>query len=153
MIRAREPLVVSGFLLVAAGLFLVASMGLSRTAAIVPVVVAVPTVALLAIQFVITFRRRLDPAEPGLHATAALGARERRMLAWVGGLLLLIQWAGFVAGLPLFMTAYLRFRSGVAWTAAVGGGVAVLVVLAGGLETLLGIHLDKGALVQWLARQ
>ena len=75
------------------------------------------------------------------------------MLVSVGGLLLLIQWAGFVVGLPLFMTAYLRFRSGAAWTAAVGAGVAMLVVLAGGLETLLGIHLDKGALVQWLARQ
>lgn len=150
MIRAREPLVVAGLLLVAAGLFLVAAVGLSRTAAIVPVVVAVPTVALLAVQFVITLRRRMDPAEP---ATAPLGAREWTMLVWVGGLLLLIQWAGFVAGLPLFMTAYLRFRSGVAWTAAVGAGVAMLVVLAGGLETLLGIHLDEGALVQWLARQ
>ena len=81
MIRDRGALVLAAVLTAITGVLLIASMSLQATAAIVPLVVAVPTVLVLIEQLVREVRRRevtAGAAPPvGLERADTLPGRER----------------------------------------------------------------------------
>lgn len=112
-----------------------------------PLAVALPTLAMLAVEIIRCYRvtAPLDPAAPVSRPLA-----ESRAFAWVGVLALLTWVAGMSVGLPGFLLAYLRLHAGERWRLAAGLALALAVLLVGGLEIGLGIRLYRGLAGVWM---
>ena len=146
MIQVRGSFVLAAVLTAVTAVLLIASLTLHTTAAIVPLVVAVPTVLILIEQLVREVRR------PEIAAGASLPRRERVTLGWMLGLLALIWAIGIVIALPLYLLLYLRVQSRERWTVAITMAAVTWCVLFAGLGLLLGVQPPAGAVWNWLSR-
>jgi hypothetical protein len=128
--------------------FVAASLALGPAARSAPLVVGIPTLMLM----MVALRR---------DATAAAGAarsghpqrvvEERKLLGWLILLIALTAIAGVPIGVPLWLGAFLRFRSGESWTTGIifAGGLMLVLVLA--FAALLRISPTSGSLITWLS--
>jgi hypothetical protein len=143
MTRGREAFVVTAVLAALVALAMISTISLGPVARRMPLLVAVPTFLLLLVELV---RRGPSTSLP----TPDRAPAERRLFAWVGGLLALVIVCGMTAGVPLFLVASARRLFGERWMPALAMALAMAVVLAGGLEYGLGIRLYPGIAGRWL---
>jgi hypothetical protein len=144
MTRSREAMAVAVVLTSLAAFAIVSALSLGPVARRMPLVVAVPTLALLVVEIVRIRRSGADAeAQPR-------GRDERRLFAWIGGLLLLVLALGISAGVPAFLLAFVRGRFGERWRTAIAMALAMAVLLFAGLEQGLGIRLHTGLAGSWL---
>ena len=127
---------------------LFAALRLEATAATVPLVVAVPTLAILFEQLVREMRRNAPPAAPA----DTLPGRERSTLLWMLVLLAMLWALGVVVALPLYLLLHLRVRSREHWTVAIMVAGVTWCILVGGLLWLLDVQPPPGVLWTWLTR-
>lgn len=147
MTLARERLLLTLAVAAAVAALTADALALGPVARRMPLAVALPTLAMLALE--IARRRR---AAASVDPTAPAGPREAeaRAFAWVGALALLTWVAGMSIGLPGFVLAYLRLHAGERWPLAAGLALGLAVLLVGGLEAGLGIRLYRGLIGLWL---
>ena len=146
MTRVREDLVVTLGFAACATFFLVQSAGLSRVARTAPVLVAVPTLVLCAIELARQWRRPAvaGKGSPGLHR------RETRMLAWMAGLLVCLDLLGTLGGLPMFLFLYLRWQARESWAVSIAVPVVLGGLLFGMLAGVVRAPIDAGRLAGWI---
>jgi hypothetical protein len=130
--RNAVPLVLGAF----AAAVLMASFSLSSTARLVPASVSALVLALLAVEL-LSARPAERPEEPGASA-----ADVRREMLWLLALPLVIAIAGLTAGLPIFLTTYLRLRARTSWTTALIPAGLCWIVLDIVLHRVLGVTLS-----------
>jgi hypothetical protein len=155
MTRRREAIIVAGAMLAATGWVIVASAALGPVARRMPLVVAIPTLLLLALELGREWRLARDrggaeAAHHGAPPTSRRQSSERAMLGWLGILLALVVVAGMAAGVPLFLLAYMRVHFRESWRAALGLSGCVAILMTVGLEYLLGLPLHPGVIAGWL---
>jgi hypothetical protein len=75
---------------------------------------------------------------------------ERVLFGWIGVLLALVVIAGMAAGVPLFLLAYMRVHFRESWRASLLLSGAIALLLAAGLQYLLGVPLHPGVIGGWL---
>ena len=152
MTGRRETTVVTGAMLVIVVLVLTASLPLGPVARRMPLVVAIPTLLLLALELA---RQTRDPdggasAKAEAPRTSRRRTSERAMFGWIGILLALVVVVGMAAGVPLFLLAYMRVDFRESWRASLLLPGAMAVMLAIGLQYLLGVPLHPGLIAGWL---
>lgn len=123
--------------------FLVGTLALSPPARRVPLVVAVPLLALLAAQL----RRDLRADAVGRSRRG-----DTRALLWTGALPLAIALVGMVAGPALYAGAWLRVGGKERWAVCLAGAVAIGLALYGVIGPLLGLTIPAGLIGQTLVR-
>ncbi|MEZ4416739.1 MAG: hypothetical protein R3E10_13405 [Gemmatimonadota bacterium] len=128
----------AGFFLVGVAL-LVLTLSLSGPARRIPLVVAVPLVALLGLELARELRGTVTPSLPR--------ARELPALLWTATLPLGIALLGVVGGPALFVAALLRFHGREAWPTALLAGAATAVGMALVVGALLHMSLPPGLLL------
>jgi hypothetical protein len=172
--RRREDVVLTAIFMVVAAVAALMSAGLSPVARRAPLVVAVPTLVLLAMELGSQFStaragrrlRRLQapgigsyivkekPKEGTPHPDERTERRrELAFLGWACVLLALSSALGMVIGLPVFVLLYLRLQSGERWPVAAGIAACAWGVLYGVLALALRINLFEGCIMRWIDRQ
>jgi len=141
-----ERTVLTATLALVVGAMVGSSATLSPVARVAPLVVGIPTLALLGLELVRDLTRGRRQPAPDDRA----GAAERGLFGWLVILLGLTGVVGIALGLPVWLGLFLRLRSGERWTVAAAFAVGLAVVLYGVLEVMLGIRLDGGALTGWV---
>jgi hypothetical protein len=144
MTASREPMIVAAALAALVALAIVSTPSLGPVARRMPLVVACPTLVLLVAELVRLRRSGRARGEP------AAAAGERRVFAWLGGLLMLVLALGMTVGVPVFLVASVRWLFNDRWRTALAMAVLMGVVLFVGLEQGLGIRLYPGLARQWL---
>jgi hypothetical protein len=145
----RGALITAAVFVVITTVLLIASMQLRSTAALVPLIVAIPTLLILIEQFV----RHTHAGDPEpLRPEPELAARERSTLKWMTILLGLIWSAGVVLAIPAYLLLHLRVRSRERWSVAVAVAGAAWGILFAGLGWLLEAPPPPGAVWMWLTR-
>jgi hypothetical protein len=143
---ARQHVALTAGLAVLIAAAVASATTLGPAARRMPLVVAIPTLVLLVFEAA----RQARAAAVEVDDTAARRL-ERVTFAWLGGLLASVWALGMLAGLPLFLAAYLRSRSGESWVVALGMALGVWAVLFGILDSALGIQMHDGLLGSLLA--
>ena len=143
MTGRREAITVTAVLLVVVLVMLTASLSLGPVARRMPLVVAVPTLVLLALELARDMRRP-RAGSPQRQAS------ERVLFLWIACLLALVLLAGMAAGIPLFLLAYMRVHFRESWRASLLLSGAMAVMLGVGLQYLLGMPLHPGLVAGWL---
>jgi hypothetical protein len=171
-VRSRgEATAVAGVMLMVTLAVIVASFPLGPVARRLPLAVAIPTLLLLAFELGREVRlarerpgaeRRGAEAPPAQCPSAACGggasapriprrhSSERVLFGWIGVLLALVVIAGMAAGVPLFLLAYMRVHFRESWRASLLLSGAIALLLAAGLQYLLGVPLHPGVIGGWL---
>jgi hypothetical protein len=121
----RESIAVTASLLGAALLFLLGTMQLKGEARIVPISVLLPLIPLLGY----ALWRNLESLPPRAPAASDGRTSDLRVLGWILTLPALVTVAGLVAGSALFVTLWLRRRSGERWGTSVASGLATALAL------------------------
>jgi hypothetical protein len=106
-------------------LFLVGTIRLTGEARIVPFSVLVPLIPLLGY----SLWRNLRSRPPGKPPASTAPASDRWVLGWILALPALVTIAGLLAGSALFVTVWLRRRSGERWGTSIASGVATAAAL------------------------
>jgi hypothetical protein len=141
--RQRVMLTVGLAILVASAAVSAATLG--PAARRMPLVVALPTLALLI--FELTRQARCAAVQPSDPMTRQV---EAATFAWLGALLAGVWLLGMLAGLPLFLVSYLRSRSREPWAVVLGMGLGTWILLFVVLDQALGIQMHEGVLGSWL---
>jgi tripartite tricarboxylate transporter TctB family protein len=140
---ARFTLLLTAFVL----FVLISSAGLGPVTRLGPVVVAVPTLAIILFQL---FRDRRSEHPPGGQPPSA--GRERSGLLWIVLLLAMLLPLGFLVAMPVYTLLFLRVRGRESWprsliiAGAVGAAVYGLSVLTSKPELI------EAPLWNWLVR-
>jgi uncharacterized membrane protein YidH (DUF202 family) len=126
--------------------FIALSVTLSPVARTAPLVVGVPTFALVAVALWrdVTCGPMRAPADPRQRA-----ADERRLIGWLGLLLGLTAAGGIPLGVPFWFGLFLRFRSQESWTMAVAFSSGLLIVLVVVFTILLRAGPMSGSVLTW----
>jgi hypothetical protein len=146
MTRTREAVVVWSVLASLAVAYAAASARLAPAARSVPAGVAALTIALLVLDAGRVRRGVTAPAP----APGAGRSRELAMAGWIGLLPPLVLLLGLLAGVSVFLAAFLRVRSSQPWRIALWTGVCAgfaghLLLVAG-----LGLPVHEGWVRTWL---
>jgi hypothetical protein len=142
MRRLSRPLAFTLCLLAGVLVLAYLTLRLSPTSRWVPLIVVVPLLALILLEFTRAVRG-VDPEEADGERPEAgdadlrLGS-ERGVLLWVLGFPALVQTLGIVAGPGVFALLYFRVKSGEGWLFA----LTVAAVTAFGLWALFGLLLE-----------
>lgn len=106
--------------------FLASALQLSRSAALVPLVVASFTASLVAVQLRIAFRALPSSRPPGANAESH---RERMLIALLAMLIFASYILGFLVSLPLFTAYYWHSQVRGRWWESALAATVVLSVL------------------------
>ena len=141
MTEGRQRVMLTAGLAVLVASAAVSATTLGPAARRMPLVVALPTLALLIFELTRQARRAgVECSDPvSRHVEAAT-------FAWLGALLAGVWLLGMLAGLPLFLVTYLRRRSGEPWAVVLGMALGVWIVLFVVLDQALGIQMHAGLL-------
>jgi hypothetical protein len=121
----RESIVVALCLLGVAVLFALGTLRLVGESRVVPTSVLVPLLPLLG---VVLWRALKSPSSSESLSPPA-DAGQLSVLAWIVALPALVTAVGLVAGSALFMTLWLRRRSGEHWWIAIAAGLTTAAAL------------------------
>ena len=147
MTAARQRVALTAGLTVLVAAATVSAMALGPAARRMPLVVAVPTLALLLFELA-----RQARSAPRVADDVPSGRIEAVTFGWLAALVAGVWLLGMQAGLPLFLAAYLRARSRESWTTAIGMAAGVWAVLFGVLDRALGVQMHAGVLGSLLGR-
>jgi hypothetical protein len=161
MTSRGEATTVVGVMLLVTLAVIVASVPLGPVARRLPLAVAIPTLLLLMLEL---WREvRLGAACRGAASwSAEVSAKaeapriprrhssERVLFGWIGVLVALVVIAGMAAGVPLFLLAYMRVHFRESWRASLLLSGCIAILLAAGLQYLLGVPLHRGVIGGWL---
>lgn len=137
------------FLAAVAGGAIFAARGWPMKAALFPLVMAIPLLALALVQLVLDLRDR-QPATPAGEADGIARRRTAGVFGWMGLFIVLVFLIGFPLTVPVWMFAHLLVDGGVGWlragvlTAAAWGGFYGL------FERLLRFPFEPGLVQTWL---
>lgn len=139
--------------LVAVGVF---AVGSARSwpfkAALFPLAIGIPLVALAAAQLALDLRGRDQPAagpavDLELAADVPLPVARRRaatLFAWIAGFIVLVFLVGFPVAVPLFMASYLSLASAAGWRLSLGLTAAGWAFFYGVFQWLLRLPFEPG---------
>jgi Tripartite tricarboxylate transporter TctB family len=141
VIGSRQGVVLTAGLTVLVASVLVSASSLGPAARRMPLVVAVPVLALLVFELT----RQVRSAR---HETEDRQSRrvEAVTFVWLGGLVGGVWLLGMLVALPLFLATHLRLRSRESWAVALWMALGVWAVLFGVLDHTLGIQMHDGVL-------
>jgi len=131
-------------LVIAVAISLIQSTGLGPIARTAPLLVGLPTLALLSLELVRdSVRGQRKPVD---HDLAIV---ERRLIGWLALMVGLVATIGIALGTAAWLALYLRVRSGERWAVASGFGVGLAVVLYAVLTLVLRIPVSAGGLLNF----
>jgi len=145
--RAAEGALLTLVFTTSTALVVVMSLDLSPVARRAPLLVALPTLALLAFELLADVSRIRARSVIEEHS---LRVRERALILWAGVLLASSALLGMLVGLPAFLLLYLRYRSAERWTVALAVAAGFWTLLYGVLVLVLRLPLYAGRLWSWL---
>lgn len=140
----------SGAVLFSAGLAVVAAYAVYAAlrwppkAALFPLVMGIPLLALAVAQVILELRAAAAPTEP-----PGAGRRVLAVFAWMVGFIALVLFGGFAAAVPIFVFLYLRLDSREGWLLS-----GVLAAAAWGFfhlvfQRLLHFPFEAGLITDW----
>lgn len=135
-----EKRLVTLMLIFVLGAFCVSTAGLSRQARFLPLLVGLPTLALLLVQIVIDVR---NP-----HRTPGLAPVRRSILLPACVLLAGLYLVGFLVTIPIFAATEWK-RAGAGWPATLAIGVFAAVLMAGSFYLVAELAPPAGLLWNW----
>ena len=147
MTRAAEGALLTLVFTTSTALVVVMSLDLSPVARRAPLLVALPTLALLAFELLAGVSRIRARSVIEEHS---LRVRERALILWAGVLLASSALLGMLVGLPAFLLLYLRYRSAERWMVALAVAAGFWTLLYGVLVLVLRLPLYAGRLWSWL---
>lgn len=124
--RRREALAIGVLMIGVALLFLAGAVSLASEARIVPLSVLIPLVLLLGVALWRTLKALPSREAPSVPAAST---SELQVLAWILALPTLVMTIGMIAGAAIFVTLWLRRRSGERWTVSITSGLAAAAAL------------------------
>jgi len=167
---AKTGFTLSLLLFVTALFFLTIDLG--RVAALVPIKVVIPTLALLLFQLILDFVPGLSKkfsrfekvhfVQSEQHEKEArvvssvfkpeesLVARERRAFLWVLSLFLFIYLLGVMVAVPLYTFLYIKRCAEEGWLFSFGMAAGMWALIEGGFDLMLRIRLYEGVLWTWM---
>jgi len=131
----------TSFLLLMGIGFVVSIWSMSPTARWVPLLIALPTVALLSIQSLRELVTRTVQANDI--------RREVRVIIWLLALPIMVYVLGFLVAVPIYLLVYLRRRASLAWRQALSSAVIAALMLFA-LQRFLELQMYGGLLWNWL---
>lgn len=174
--RLNEKSLFTLVLLAFVAVMFVMTLSLGRVARLVPLVVAVPTLVLLAVQLMLDaapglaasfsamelkdpfgIRPRLESilaavSNGGESDDARRHLREQSTFLWLTLMFALIYLFGFVVALPSYTFLYLHRRSGEGWMTSALVAAVMAALPYGIFVVALRLHLYEGVLWNWLGR-
>lgn len=174
MINLNEKSLFTFLLLAFVAVVFFLTLGLGRIARLVPLVVAVPTLGLLAIQSILDVMPRLAGKSGAFDKKDVFGvrpllekrqvrvdrepagtrrrSRELTTVLWLSLMFALIYLCGFVVALPTYTFLYLKRRSGAGWRTSAAVAAGMVALLYGVFVFVLPVRMYEGLLWNWLAR-
>jgi hypothetical protein len=147
-VRHGEPALLAGLLLSFAAVIAVLTFRLSPVARLVPVFVLVPTLALLALGFVLELRRARPGSLPsrGRGAAPIEASSEHKVLAWILSLPILVVLIGLAPAVLAFTFLCLR-----GWARlSLLRSSAIAAVMAAAVYGMSSIAVSQRALEGWI---
>ena len=137
--------VVNLLYLAVVALVVVLSLGFEGQGGLVPVVLGVPTLALILSSL---GRELLYPSAAANEAApdVAPWSRAAPVIAWLGAFCVLVLLIGFQLAIPLYMVPFLRRYGGASWPRCLLAAVSVWVLVFVSLGLLLKRSLFEGVL-------
>jgi hypothetical protein len=132
----RERTIVTLALALPVAAVIVSAMSLGPAARRMPLVVALPTLALLMIELIRARRSTASPSDRPL---------EPRVIAWLSVLTAATVLCGVLVGPPLVLAAYLRLQSRERWPVALGAAAGFSAIVRVVFELVL--DLPTGGLI------
>ena len=127
------------FLVIFASAAIVAKLNYPAEAASMPLIIGGVGAALSLLQLIRELR-----ASRGAYEEQIDLRKDLPIYLWVWGFVLAVVAFGFVIAAPVMLFAYLRWRSGESWWLCLLLSAAVLAILYGLFETVLGVPLFEG---------
>jgi uncharacterized integral membrane protein len=128
------------FLLIFASAAAVAKLNYPAEAASMPLIVGGIGAALSLLQLIVSLRESRSAA----YEEQIDLRKDLPIYLWVWAFVMAVVAFGFVIAAPAMLFAYLRWRSGEPWWLCLLLAVAVLAILYGLFETVLGVPLFEG---------
>ena len=156
--RINAASVFSLFLAAVAAYAVVSASSWPFKAALFPLVMGIPLLALALVQLAFDLQGKTDPAEgpamdlaPSADVAPEL-ARRRTLLifAWMAGFIVLVLLVGFPLAVPLFMFSYLMLQSAAGWWRSLALTAAAWGFFYGLFERLLHFPFGSGLVQTWL---
>jgi hypothetical protein len=148
--RRRGDLAFALVLVAVFGYAFATALGYPEDARLLPLAVALPGLALAAIQVVLSLRPTPAPLEsPADEETLTSGERTRRTAeaaAWILGIFLAIYLVGFLIAVPVAAIAYLRVMAREGWVASLVVAVLCWALVFGIFDRVLHVPLPTGQL-------
>jgi hypothetical protein len=150
--RRRWDLAFALVLLAVFGYAFATALGYPEDARLLPLAVALPGLALAAIQVILSLRPLAGAAVErpvGDRETLTPGERTRRtteIAAWILGIFLAIYLVGFLIAVPLAAVAYLRVMAREGWVASLVVAVLCWALVFGIFDRVLHVPLPTGQL-------
>jgi hypothetical protein len=139
-IRLTSTAVLSAtFLVIFASAAVVARLNYPAEAASMPLIIGGIGAALSLLQLIVSLRESRGAYEEQIDLR-----KDLPIYLWVWAFVLAVVAFGFVIAAPVMLFTYLRWRSGEAWWLCLLLAVAVLAILYGLFETVLGVPLFEG---------
>jgi hypothetical protein len=150
-LRITSTVLLSGtFLVIFASAAVVAWVNYPAEAASMPLIIGGVGAALSLLQLVLELR-----ASRGAYEEQIDLRKDLPIYLWVWAFVLVVVAFGFVIAAPVMLFAYLRWRSGESWWLCLLLSAAVLAILYGLFEVVLGVPLFEGLatppIEDWLA--
>ena len=128
------------FLVIFASAAVVAKLNYPVEAASMPLIIGGIGAALSLLQLIVSLRESRDAA----YEEQIDLRKDLPIYLWVWAFVAAVVAFGFVIAAPLMLFAYLRWRSGESWWLCLLLSAAVLAILYGLFETVLGVPLFEG---------
>jgi len=154
----RGRILFSLFLIAVAAYAVYSASAWSFKAALFPLSVSIPLIALTAAQLLLDLFGKAETAngpsvELEFGADVAPDVARRRVsatLLWIGGFILLVFLLGFPVAVPVFMLSYLGLQSRAGWWQSIGLTVAAWGFFYIVFQRVIRLQFEAGLVQSWL---
>jgi len=154
----RGRILFSLFLIAVAAYAVYSASAWSFKAALFPLSVSIPLIALTAAQLLLDLFGKAETAngpsvELEFGADVAPDVARRRVIdifLWIIGFILLVFFLGFPIAVPLFILSYLRLQSRESWWRSVSLTAIAWGFFYGVFERLIHLRFEEGWIQAWL---